>query len=188
MDFKISKKLKRQLKEDSAKIPPQANLALEALELLVSSYFFKGKIPDSNNIIENFETMKFIQLLHNDIILRLCKFADDDSRSWSFAQALKKIRKRSNFKIPEEELSIKIKKYREIIRNIANHRNAYIAHLSKRDRTFLKPPDLFPLIKMAVEILDDLSGKRKTYKFLDIDLRQELFGENMINEKIDKKS
>jgi len=182
MDFKISKKLKRQLKENSAKISPQANLALEALDLLVSFYFFKGKIPDSDNIIENFETMKFVQLLHNDIILRLYKFADDDSRSWSFAQVLKKIRKRSDIKISEEEISIKIKKYRELIRNIENHRNVYIAHLSKRDRTFLKPPDLFPLIKMTIEILDDLSGEKNTYKFSDIDLRQELFGENMIIE------
>jgi hypothetical protein len=59
-----------------------------------------------------------------------------------------------------------------------NHRNAYIAHLSKRDRNHLKPTfEMFDAIKLALQIEDQLCDEKNSYQVLNVDLRGAIFGD-----------
>ena len=131
--------------------------------------------PDSNDPLENLKTIRFVQLLINDITLRLCKFRDDDTRSLSFDQVYKVLRKRSASADRVTGLDQEIARYRQLTKNLENHRDAHIAHLSKRGGGHLKPLiEICDSIRMAVTITDKLSGGPNTYNLLDIDLRAEL--------------
>ena len=118
--------------------------------------------------------MHVIGLLHDDIILRLCKLDEDDCRSWSFAQAFKKLRKRSPPAFDETIVEQNIYAFRVLVVPLRQHRDSRIAHRLKRDGGFLKPPILLPAIGLAVEIADALSGEKAQYEFLDLDLRADL--------------
>ncbi|MCB9106563.1 MAG: hypothetical protein H6633_20305 [Anaerolineales bacterium] len=173
--YKLDKKVKRELKDSHKAILPIQYLSVEILDILWS-YYLLQTLPyelDSDDRLENLRTLKFIELLIGDIILRLCKFRDNDSRSLSFEQAIKDLRKRSATKGRVEGLEPVIKKYKVTTQNIENHRNSYIAHLSKRDRTHLKPTsEIYEAIQLAVQIVDTLSGEQNSYSIEGIDLRK----------------
>jgi len=58
-----------------------------------------------------------------------------------------------------------------------NHRNAYIAHLSKRDRNHLKPTsEMFDAINLALQITNQFCGEKNSYHVLNVDLRGVIFG------------
>lgn len=166
------------MKEAHAQVTPNQEISLEIMEILVSFYFLKQEQPESDDLLSNFRTLRFIKLLHDDIILRLCKFADGDSRSWSFDQAHRKLCKRSNHQINESELKRRIKEFRDLVRPLREHRDAYIAHHSKRDRTHLKPPELRPVVRLAVEISDMLAAQDVKYEMSGIDLRADILGQD----------
>jgi hypothetical protein len=179
-EYRISKNLKKHLKDSHDSIPVEKRLTLEMLEILSSFYFLQrnGLAGNSDDALDNMARIKFIQLLTNDIILRLCKFRDESSMSLSFIQVLKALRKRATTKSRVENIEADIKKYNSLTSNLESHRNAYIAHLSKRDRTHLRPPvELFDCIALAIEVTDKLCGCKNSYELLDIDLRRALFGE-----------
>lgn len=146
-------------------------LGFEILELLWSYYLLKQELEVSNNPLSNLRSMKIVQLLHNDIILRLCKFRDEDSRSLSFHQLLKLKRE----SIDDSKLNVltdKVKKYRNLTKNIENHRDCYVAHLSKRGNEHLKPvAELQEVIRMALELTDDFWGEENQLKIEGVDLR-----------------
>jgi len=179
-EYRISNKLKKQLKDSHLRVPVEQRLSLEMLELLSSFYYLQrvSVEAESDDMLDNMGRMKFIQLLMNDIILRLCKFRDESSMSLSFIQVLKALRKRATTKQRVEDVEPEIKTYNQLTSNLDNHRNTYIAHLSKRDRAHLKPTvELSDAILLALQITDKLCGGRNSYKVHDIDLRQAVFGQ-----------
>ena len=150
------------------------------LEILYSHYLLKSVFeePESDDALSNMRRIRIAQLLANDIILRLCKFRNDDSRSLSFVQVLKALRKREATQNRVDGLENMIKDYRRITRNLESHRDAYIAHLSKQDRSHLKPTvEVVTAIGLALEITDRLCGEKNSYRVFDLDLRQGSFGE-----------
>lgn len=173
--YKMGKEVKQKLKDSHKAVSPVQRLSLEVLEGLWS-YYLLQTLPselDSDDTLKNLRTLKFIDLLIGDIILRLCKFRDGDSRSLSFEQVVKNLRKRSATKGRVEDLESLIKTYKATTQNIENYRNAYIAHLSKCDRTHLKPTsEIYEAIQLAVRITDELSGKQNSYSIEGIDLRK----------------
>lgn len=177
MSFKIGKNVKKQIKDAHASVTPEQEISFEIMEILESFYFFKREFPESEEWLENLRTLRFISLLHNDIIMRLCKLVDDDSRSWSFDQTRRKLRKRSNHLFDDSELESRIKDFRSLVRPLREHRDAYIAHHAKRARTHLRPLDLLPVIRLAVEISDKLSAEKNGYRISDIDLRADVLNE-----------
>lgn len=162
------------MKQAHADVTPEQEISFEIMDILLSFYFFKREIPESEEWLANYRTLHFIKLLHNDIILRLCKLADEDSRSWSFDQARRKLRKRCNHKFQDSKYESQIKDFRKLVRPIREHRDTYIAHHSKRDRTHLKPPELLPAIRLAVEISDSLAAENVGYRISNIDLRADI--------------
>jgi hypothetical protein len=167
-------------KKKSNSIAGEQSLGVEMLEILYSYYLLKSlsQEPESNDPLSNMRRMKITQLLTNDIILRLCKFRDNDSRSLSFDQVNKALRKREAKRNRVAGLEDMIKEYRSLTLNLENHRNAYIAHLSKRDSDHLKPMvELANAIGLALKITDRLCGVKNSFKVLDLDLRQDQFGE-----------
>ena len=159
-------------------IAEEQSLGIEMLEILYSYYLLKSLSYEleSDDALDNMRRMKMVQLLTNDIILRLCKFRDHDSRSLSFEQVYKTLRKREAKKNRVDGLETIISEYRSRTNNLENHRNAYIAHLAKRDRNHLKAPvDLVAIIGRALTIIDQLCGGKNSYKILNLDLRQDQF-------------
>ena len=149
-------------------------VGFEILEILWSFYLLIREHSDSDNRLENFKRIKMVQLLTNDIILRLCKFRDKDSRSFSFDQLLKDVKKSGNQE-RLKKLTEKIKKFREQTKNIQRHRQFYVAHLSKQSRQDLRPiTELRPVIKLAVEITDDFCEDTNQYEVGGINLRESL--------------
>jgi hypothetical protein len=75
------------LVKESKSIAGEQSLGLEMLETLYSYYLLRtvSSEPEANDALINMRRMKFVQLLTNDIILRLCKFRDDNSMSASMA-------------------------------------------------------------------------------------------------------
>lgn len=179
MSFNNSNKLKRKLAADHISVSWESHLCCEILEILLAYYFLKQQSPNYDDSLSNLGVLKFMQLLHNDIILRLCKFRDKDSRSISFEQVKKKLEKKTENKNRYPHLDKMIKKYRELTINLENHRNSYIAHLSKSDKVHLKPTtEILTAIKMAVKIADDLVGAKNNFRVENIDLRVEILGDS----------
>jgi hypothetical protein len=179
MSAKTPNRLKRVLHMMHESVPVERRLCVEVLEILWSYYLLKQQTCDSDISFENMKAMKFVQLLGNDIILGLCKFRDKDSRSLSFDQVFKELRKRAASKGYVKDIETKMAEYRRLTLNLQSHRDTYIAHLSKRDHAHLNPPtEMLATIRMAVQITDALVGSRNSYKVLDVDLRAEVLGEN----------
>ena len=176
MSVQIGKNVRRLTKDANARIKPHGHVSVEILEILTSFYVLKRIRPESSDAHENLRTMHLVRLLRDDVILRLCKLDDNDTRSWSFEQALKKLRKRSSSGFDEPAVQQQIKEFRNLIKPLREHRDARIAHRTKRDLTFLTPPRLLPAIKLAIEIADALAGCATRYTFLDLDLRADALG------------
>jgi len=174
-DYKIGKNVKRMIKDNTNAIPSETRLAMTMHKILVSYYYFNS-LPDeltSDSALKNLRTMEFIRLLLNDIILGLCMFRDDDNRSLSFDQVVKDLKDRKTKKDRIEDIKSLIEGYKQKTKNLENHRNSYIAHNAKSDKSHLKPTtELYKTIQLAVQITDKLSGQKNQYLIEDIDLRQ----------------
>lgn len=172
----------RTTRVDSVKlrdIAEEARIGTELLDILWSCYLLRHSSPNSEHPLENLKIMKVVHLLTQDVILRLCKFRDKNSRNLSFDQALKALRKKAPPTRPLTGIENRIKEYRQLTMNLDAHRDANVAHLSKRGPAHLKPPvQMFEAVRLAVAIVDDLSGARNQYGILDVDLRHEVLGED----------
>ena len=177
MEYKIGKKAKKRIEDAHALVKPASHLALEVLELLTSLYFLRQPLQESGDLIENLRSVHLGRLLQDDVVLRLCKFAHDDTRSWSFDQAHKRIRKHHGTEATTTRFLALQERYREMLRPVEAHRNAYVAHRAKRDRLHLKPIDFLDATRLAVEIVDVLAGEQCSYMLGNIDLRHELLGD-----------
>lgn len=175
--FQIGRNARRLIKAAHDRVRPDQELASEIREVLCSFYFLKRELPESKVVLENLRTLHFIRLLHDDIVLRLSKLAEDDARSWSFRQAFKKLSKRSAHSFSDADVDRQIRQFHNLVRPIRDHRDSYIAHRSKRDRAHLKLPELLPAIRLAVEITDALAGEPVSYRLEEIDLRADALGQ-----------
>jgi hypothetical protein len=168
------------VKKDSNNLSMEARLCVEVLEILLSFYFLQ-RLPDeaeSDDLHENMKRLRFAQLLINDVILRLCKLREDNPNSICFPQVLKTLRKRAACKERAELLQPEVKRYNILTQNLETHRNSYIAHLSKRGTSHLKPlTEMFEAVTLAVQITDALSDEQNSYKFLDVDIREAVLRE-----------
>lgn len=115
--------------------------------------------------VEAEELVWIDHLLWQDIVLRLTKLDDDDSRSWSFMAVYQKEKKRAETKDQVRQMKVLLKEYGEVISHAKlQHRNTYIAHLAKTyPEKAEKPTDVRKAIAKAVEIVDVLAGRRVEY-------------------------
>jgi len=126
--------------------------------------------------LENLRELKFLDLLNRDIILRLCKLRDDDSRNLSFQQVWKSERKRSTRLAALDGVEVQIRRFGKLTQNLERHRSNYVAHLAKH-----APDDLSPAFEiteatlLALTIVDRLLGERCEYTIEGIDLREAAF-------------
>jgi hypothetical protein len=161
-----------------ANLPNPSRLATEVLAILWEHFLLQRHAIDADGTLENLKNITIIQLLGNDIVVRLCKFRDTDTRSLSFDQVAKELRKRPATLDRALAVEKRLGGYRQLTLNLERHRDTYIAHLSKRPASELKPPlDMRDAIQMAVEIVDQLVGQRCHYEVERHDLQSESFGE-----------
>ena len=120
-------------------------------------------------------SLKILQLLTNDIIVRLCKLRDLDSRSLGFPEALKALRMKPIRTEDADKLAERLSEYERLTANLNELRNARVAHLAKRGMSQVElPVEMYDAVKLAVEITDELLGERCVYKIANLDLRAEV--------------
>jgi len=150
-------------------------LALELTEILWDFYLLKQPMAESDSILENMMQLRFKDLLISSLILRLCKLRDTDTRSLSFDQAIKSLRKQAATAARVVGLEPQVKQYRKLTENLEKHRDIRIAHLAKSGRGRLKPTlEIGDAVRLAVKIVDIISGIPVGYCAFGIDLRTEL--------------
>lgn len=153
----------------------EIQLAVELSEILWDFWLLKQPMAEFDNVLENMRQQRFMQLLIESLILRLCKFRDTDTRSLSFDQAIKSLRKRAAGAGRVEGLATQVEQYRKITQNLEKHRDNRIAHLAKSGRDRLKPAvEIGDAVRMAVKIVDAISGDRVVYRAFGVNLRAEL--------------
>lgn len=155
----------------------------ETLELLISYYFFlrvsKRLIADDPGGLDGYEQSLTVHLLHNDIVLRLCKLDDKRKDTWNYQQVLKIIPSGHFDPATLKELKSKIDEYVKSIDSIrSEQRHGFIAHLPKRKTGKISEYDFKKSIGLAVAISDLFLGERNQFLLSwtnpPIDLRKEL--------------
>jgi hypothetical protein len=160
-------------------LEPVHRLGVEALEILVSAHYFAevARTPPSDDADVNLRNIKFVQLLLNDIVLRLVKYRDDDNRNWSFREVAKYLSKRKAYAARATEASAAIAKFVQRTKRLEDFRNRAIAHLTKQGPVGVSlPPDVTDAIRLALDIVDTLSGERNQYTLGAISLREVVLG------------
>lgn len=153
----------------------EALLTVELSEILWDFYLLKQPIAESDSIVENMTQLRFKDLLIASLILRLCKLRDTDTRSLSFDQTIKSLRKRAASASRVVGLEPQVKQYRKLTENLEKHRDIRIAHLAKTGRGRLKPiVEIGDAVRLAVKIVDIISGFPVGYSAFGIDLRTDL--------------
>jgi len=155
-------------------------LALEALEVLVSAYYLAelGRSPPADDADTNLRNIKFLQLLLNDIVMRLGKFRDDDNRSWSFREVAKYLSKKKAYAARAAAATQAIATYAQKTKKIEDFRNRSIAHLTKQGPAGVSLPlDVMEAIRLAVAIVDTLAGERNRYILGTVSLRHAVLGD-----------
>ena len=156
-----------------SEIPEELRLGSEILDILFCCYLLQSLSPSSDDSLENLKTTKFVHLVTNELTLRLCKFRDKDSRNLSFEQVFKTLKKKHTVLDQLNSLEKQIKKYRQLTISLEAHRDTHVAHLAKRGTGHLKAPlEIFDAVRLAVEIVDIISGTCNEYRLLDVDLRR----------------
>ncbi len=157
-----------------ANADPAVRLAAEMLELLVAAHYLSelGTMPLGEDVSANLRNVKLCQLLINDVVMRLCKFRDDDNRNWGFREVEKYMLKRSQLIDRATQAREPIKRFLASTRNLEAYRSQAIAHLAKQGASGIKfSTDLRNAVGLAVAVVDALSGKTLQYSLLTVDLR-----------------
>ena len=152
-----------------------ARLGLELLDILWEYLLLQDHLPPVDDPFENLKRVTMAQLLTGDIVLRLCKFRDADTRSLGFEQVVKELRKRPALHDRVAGIEPLLKEYRHLTTNLQRHRDTYVAHVSKDDRRALKPLlEIRKSIQLAVTVVDQLVGEPCKYDVQGKDLRREV--------------
>lgn len=109
-----------------------------------------------------------LEALRREIVLGLCRLDEDDSSNWSFHAAKKLVSQGSFPRDFVDTVNDRVKNFRQKINPFKQeHRNAYIAHLSKNKfrNQFRLPitefdPKLLECVVLAFAVADCLLGER----------------------------
>lgn len=149
-------------------------LGVELSEILWDYYLLRQPMAEFDTVIENMTQLRFRQLLIASLILRLCKLRDTDTRSLSFDQTIKSLRKRPASASRVVGLEPQIKRYRTLTENLEKHRYTHVAHLAKSGRGCLKPTvEIEDAVRLAVRIVDTMNGNPVSHRAFGVDLRAE---------------
>lgn len=155
-------------------ISPESGLGLEILEILYSKNILDSLSTEYEDIYENLKISKFIQLLFDDIILRLCKISDIRNGTRSAPMIIKKFKKiHTNQPIKLQKMQKAMNKLNEYTSKLKLRRDNRIAHIGDRSKQEVwgPIPDLNEAICAAVNLVDILNGERLQYKIADKDIR-----------------
>src|SRR5215510_792011 len=113
-DYRMGKNVKHAIEKVNRSVSPVNFLGIEMSEILWSYYLWQNSASglSSENTLQNLKILKIDALFFDDIILRLCKFRDSDSRSLSFEQVAKELRKHSATKDRIEGFEPLMKEYK----------------------------------------------------------------------------
>jgi len=147
-----------------------ASLGCEVLDVLWSFYLLREQPQEPTSTLEGLKTTKFLSLLTDDIVLRLCKLRDKDPRAVSFESAAKRLGRIPLLAQPLED-------YRKLTDSLKEHRDKRIAH-REQCRPQLEPlVQLLEAVRLAARIVDLLQGQHNTYAVEGLNLRREVLGE-----------
>ena len=148
-------------------------LGLEVLDILWSCYVLKHYSLEPQDELDAMRRLKILQVLTNDVLLRLAKLGEANRGSWNFAQVAKRTKRGDTPRVAQQ-----IKQYRDLIQSIAQLRNSRIAHRAQEFQAGSPPPlEMWSAVGVAVSLLDELSGERVAYHIGGIDLRNAVLGE-----------
>lgn len=161
------------LKEELIKIQDEVH------SLLFNFYYFQERIGYAREQRsrltdeQKFGEVAFLEAMERELMMCLCRLDEDDKTKTSFRSVAKALCEGSLPSSRQKEISSKLKGYRKAINIVKTKcRNNYIAHLANQWEGYMdKRPELGPLVNLAVELGDILSGKKKQYllKFSDTD-------------------
>jgi hypothetical protein len=153
------------------------SVALEVLDILWSTYLLRHHVTGSEDPVEAMRSLKILELLTNDIVVRLCKLRDPDAKSMGFPEALKALGTKPTRHQEAARLAERLAEYVRLTSNLNELRNARVAHLAKRGTVRVEPlVEMYDAVKLAVEITDGLLGERCVYQIANLDLRAEVLG------------
>lgn len=161
-------------------LDPLERLGIELLQILMSSYYLRDTLADlqTGDGHSNFRNLKILALLHNDIIVRLGKFREDDNRNWSFRQVAKYVGMTTTTADRAADATPLIKEFVQTSDLLKDYRNHAVAHLTKRGTSHLAPlTEINRLVALAIRVVDVLSGERNEYRVGEVDLRREVLGD-----------
>ncbi len=123
-----------------------------------------------------------LKAIENDLLIRICKFDDNRKGVYSFKKAIYEIQNTNPHKY---EIDEKIKLFsRSIAKAKQERRNEQLAHLKigVEDNDYEIRYNLTPIIKLIIDIIDLMFGKKVCYKWSDgryekFDLRKEVLQE-----------
>jgi hypothetical protein len=154
-------------------------LGLEMLEILYGMAVLVATAPDTKSAGENMRRLKIIQVLYDDIVIRLCKFTDTDRKSNGGIPLISRLRKsghvdNARLKAATEALD----RLRAVMPKLESYRHTRLAHLTQGAKPTAPHPPLLDAIREAVAFLDALQGGPVKYRVgADDDLRAIVFGE-----------
>lgn len=156
------------------------DLSVEVLELLHAKCVFDSLRPESDDARENMRTMKLIQVVYDDMVLRLWKFLDDSPTSNGGRPLIDRLRKHKlvdeNQLVAAEETLARL---HVAMPNLEEYRHTRVAHVAAKRSAKVKPhPPLLSAIREAVVFVDQLKGSRNDYSVLTDDLRAIVLGEH----------
>ena len=107
-----------------------------------------------------------LKAIENDLVVRICKFADDTRGVHSF---LKAIREFPSSSLNGPETMRKINEFQSSIKYIKKRRHEKLAHLKigELDDEYVPERDLLPVIKLIVEIIDLMCNEKVNYLWSD---------------------
>jgi len=125
------------------------------------------------------KAIHLIQVLYDDIVLRLWKFIDSDPRTNGGRPLIERLRQSTV--VDESRLvaaEAALGRLRSSMPNLEEYRHTRVAHMAAKRPDKIKPhPPLLPAIREAVAYLDTLSGEHNDYRVGPDDLRVLVLGE-----------
>ncbi len=160
-------------------------VADECLNLLIVYFTYVETLnnfePNSGTRFDFHRWWVYLRVLENDLIMRLCRFDDDDRTNHSLREALRSIR--NTISIQElTAIEKRIKEYRQLINPLkTKSRNYFLAHMSKNANAIHDPRGgLEKPVEEIVNIIDMITGDSVRYILSvgtqenQIDLRKKL--------------
>ena len=149
----------------------------QVFEALTLHFLLKRHELGSPDPVEALARIRIMGMLVDHLYLELAKLGERKRDSCNFEQALRQLpdHRTEQYK----SLRGRINEYRCLIDALLEHRNKRIAHRAKAPWSDLRPPVEAPAaLHPAVDLVDELTGKRNDYFFVDVDLRSSILDQH----------